>query len=218
MLQAFRKVTLAPASENTRRSSDDERKNEKFNKKREKPQEATVVCYKCKKTGHIAKMCTKLNNEATCFKCGKRGHYARACATKIDNSDSSTKTDDVPENAVRHINGNSHRKYFKDAKVNVQSIRGYVDLGSSVNAIRKNAANSIGINTYYEAGMKPFTGYGNGTVQPLGVVTAEIEVDDVKVRTEIYIVPNEYQEIPLLIGHPFTERPGVVILSTPEEL
>lgn len=218
VLQAFRKVTLTSGSENTKRYSGDERKTGKDTKKRERTQKAKAFCYKCKKPGHIAKMCTKSNNELLCFTCCEKGHYARACTKKTDNSGSSTKTADVSESVVRHINGNSHRKYFKDVKIDGQSIRGYVDLESSVNAIRKDAASVIGINAYYEAGLKPFTRYGNGRVQPLGVVTADIEVDNVKVRTEVYVVPNECQEIPLLIGHPFTERQGIVILSTPEEL
>lgn len=42
----------------------------------------TIMCFKCKKQGHIAKFCKSkqsANDERKCFKCGRVGHFAKNC-------------------------------------------------------------------------------------------------------------------------------------------
>ena len=43
----------------------------------------TIVCFRCKKEGHISRFCPEKSGETrkeiTCFACGKRGHIASQC-------------------------------------------------------------------------------------------------------------------------------------------
>ncbi|KAK9739656.1 Reverse transcriptase (RNA-dependent DNA polymerase) [Popillia japonica] len=55
-------------------------------------------------------------------------------------------------------------------------------------------------------------GYGSGEVKPLGKLEAYIEVDEAKAVTEMFVVPDQVQQIPLLIGQPFTEQRHVTII------
>lgn len=116
-----------------------------------------------------------------------------------------------------HVNKNTHDKYFKDAIFAGRPMRCYVDLGSSAVAVRQDAADELGVQ-YRRSQLRPLIGYGAGSVHPTGVLTAPLSIDGVEVLVEAHIVPNESQDVPLLVGHPYTEHPGVHILSTSTEL
>lgn len=187
-------------------------------------------CFACKQPGHVARDCPQ-TKDVQCFKCGQKGHYSRNCQGTGTSSSPSPSTGVKPESSgsasgaggstqkksVMHVGGNTHVKYFKDALINGRSVKCYVDLGSSVVTLRQDVANELGL-TYYETQLQPFVGYGEGVVQPIGVLTANISIDGVEVRTEVHVVPEGSQGIPLLIGHPYTEHPSVLILSTNGEL
>lgn len=45
-----------------------------------------VVCYRCKKIGHISRNCSQSEGERPCFICKKVGHWANQCPQKQENS------------------------------------------------------------------------------------------------------------------------------------
>lgn len=173
-------------------------------------------CYRCKQIGHTANKCTESKSKVTCFKCGKTGHISRACTENAQKGSPGTTTQDKPA-SVLHISGDTHQKYFKDAYLNGRLVRCYVDLGSSVVTLREDTANEMGL-TYHETTLNSFVGYGEGRVQPLDIMTTDISVDGVQVRTDVHVVPRGSQAVPMIIGHPYTENPEVVIISGGGEL
>ncbi|XP_076291058.1 uncharacterized protein LOC143214206 [Lasioglossum baleicum] len=174
-------------------------------------------CFACKQQGHTVRTCPKATQSITCFKCGKSGHYSRSCTENIrPNTTVRSGQRDMPAR-VLYIDGDTHQKYFKNAVISGRSVKCYVDLGSSVTALRQDIAHELGI-TYHETTLNSFVGYGEGRVQPLGVFTANISIDDVEVKSEIHVVPSKSQAVPLLVGHPYTEHPDVIILSRAGEL
>lgn len=56
-----------------------------------------------------------------------------------------------------------------------------------------------------------FVGYGFGHVRTLGRFEANMNINGVITKVPINVVSNEMQEIPLLVGHPFTEQRHVMI-------
>ncbi|KAJ8940809.1 hypothetical protein NQ314_010567 [Rhamnusium bicolor] len=103
-------------------------------------------------------------------------------------------------------------KYFKEARIGGKSIQSYVDQGSKCVLLRKSDADDLEL-VYEPVDTKiVIKGYGSGKVNPYGKIQAEIEVDEAKAKTEILIVPNDAQNIPLLIGQPFTEQKHIVIV------
>ncbi|XP_076299604.1 uncharacterized protein LOC143218356 [Lasioglossum baleicum] len=174
-------------------------------------------CFACKQQGHTVRTCPKATQSITCFKCGKSGHYSRSCTENIrPNTTIRSGQRDMPAR-VLYIDGDTHQKYFKNAVISGRSVKCYVDLGSSVTALRQDIAHELGI-TYHETTLNSFVGYGEGRVQPLGVFTANISIDGVEVKSEIHVVPSKSQAVPLLVGHPYTEHPDVIILSRAGEL
>lgn len=172
------------------------------------------------------------------------GHYARKCPNKING----TRTDSKEVNAVSGSSNmrysssraqvktgtntaststnvlniqaqqkDTHLKYFKDACINGRSLNCYVDLGSSCITIRDDIAKDMGF-LYYECESDPLIGYGQGIVKPLGLFTCTLSIDDVKATVTIHVVPKESQEVPLIVGHPYTEHKHVVITSRADRL
>ncbi|XP_076391404.1 uncharacterized protein LOC143265125 [Megachile rotundata] len=176
-------------------------------------------CYACKQTGHIVRNCNGQRITAKCFKCGEEGHLARMCPKQGQQSSTVTTTvlSTITRSQVLHVAGDTHQKYFKTTTVNGKQVQCYVDMGSSVVTLRQDVARELGF-TYYETELRSLIGYGQERVQPVGIMTAEVSLDGVAVKTEVHIVPSGSQVVALLVGHPYTEHPNVVVISKAGEL
>ena len=177
-----------------------------------------VTCFACKETGHWKRNCPNKAKSGKCFKCGVTGHIARNCVNNRGGEISSTTTG-LSGNGSRSVNtiGNSHEKYFKEAFLNGQSLHSYVDLGSSVVAIRECDATRLGF--HIERGeSEALVGYGNNIVRPIVRMTGLLSIDGVEARVDVHVVRDEDQAVSLLVGHPYTEQRHVIITSTADQL
>ncbi|KAK9688368.1 Reverse transcriptase (RNA-dependent DNA polymerase) [Popillia japonica] len=55
-------------------------------------------------------------------------------------------------------------------------------------------------------------GFGQGLAKAIGKLTTEIKIDEAVALTEILVVSDNFQEIPLLVGQPFTDQDHIVII------
>lgn len=60
--------------------------------------------------------------------------------------------------------------------------------------------------------------YGFGRVKTLGCFETNVCIDGVSAQVIINVVPDDVQQIALLVGHPFTKQPHVMITSTAGKL
>lgn len=174
------------------------------------------LCFNCRGKGHSANQCTKPRSNK-CFTCDKTGHMARECPMNSGNDNKTESEYSSSDNKkVFHIqSGQSKRlKYYKDAYVVGRKVRGYVDMGSESVTMREDAVINAGLK--YEETCDRLVGYGQGEVNTLGKLTAELTVDGVTKTVGIHVVPNEAQQIALIIGQPFLDE--VNVQSTPLEL
>jgi len=66
----------------------------------------------------------------------------------------------------------------------------------------------------YDTGEKPIlVGYRGGQERALGCTKLQLSVQGVNRLVPVYIVPNEAQEESMIVGQPFTESPGVVVVK-----
>ncbi|KAL4119467.1 hypothetical protein QTP88_012274 [Uroleucon formosanum] len=84
-------------------------------------------------------------------------------------------------------------------------------------AMKESEVNKLKI-TYDAEVCDEFIGYGFGRVKTLGRFETVISIDGVSACVMINVVPDDVQEIALLIGHPFTEQPHIMITSTAGKL
>ncbi|KAK9675226.1 hypothetical protein QE152_g40517 [Popillia japonica] len=65
---------------------------------------------------------------------------------------------------------------------------------------------------YHEKGCGQKLYVGQGLAKAIGKLTTEIKIDEAVALTEILVVPDNFQEIPLLVGQPFTDQDHIVII------
>lgn len=114
------------------------------------------------------------------------------------------------------INKNND-KYLINVKLNDQLSQGYVDLGSQCTLIKYCEAKRLGIK--WTMGPLPtMRGIGNNVILPLGKAIVKIEIQNIIETIEAYIVEDSVMKYATLVGHSFTEKPGINITKTNDAL
>lgn len=184
----------------------------------------TIRCFNCGELGHISVKCTKPIKK--CNFCHRLGHIIKDCRKRLNSTMTSqaaeqTEVDSESTNRVMRITNATetvHSKYYKAVKVNGAERLAFIDLGSSCTMIRESDAKSLLDNWAQPVNLPNLRGFGNSVVKASGSVEATVEVDGVKSKTELLVIPDQYMQVPIIIGHTFTERPNVMIYKTNEEL
>lgn len=176
-----------------------------------------IRCFNCNELGHISLKCNKPIKR--CNLCFKLGHDTKDCRkrSQLNNSEN----DKLPENhknvlCVRDENTDND-KFYKSVKVNGKEKQAYIDLGSRCTLVRETDAKEV-LGEWDICDTTVLQGFGNSTVKPLGRGLALIEIGDVRAEIDILVVPDQYLQTDLLIGHTFTEQPNVIMLKTNDEL
>lgn len=182
---------------------------------------STLVCFRCREEKRTSKNCSK-KPTIVCFRCSEPGHKANECNGKSkvhQASDGNSGSTGKPINQPVLQLGTSavQKKYYKDAIINSTCIRAYVDMGASCVAMKKSEVDRLEFE-YDETIRDEFIGYGFGRVKSLGRFETDMNIDGVCAHVTINVVPDETQEIALLVGHPFMEQAHVKITSTTGKL
>ncbi|KAF9810128.1 hypothetical protein SFRURICE_011296 [Spodoptera frugiperda] len=177
-----------------------------------------AVCFNCKEAGHMSFQCRKPITK--CSECNFLGHDSNTCPKKTSsNSNVSSKNDSKPKSVLEvSINDDSNDKYRVGIKINSVVIACQVDLGSQVTLIRKTDAHKIGLQ--WDTVQGPLLrGLGSIPYLPVGKAFVTIEIQDVREEhVEVLIVDDSLINIPVLLGHSFTERPNLRIVKTATDL
>lgn len=175
----------------------------------------SIVCFNCNEAGHFSSRCTK--KILKCNVCNRLGHLSINCPRLP--SDSISKGDKSKEKDVMRIETNisDDSKYLILLKLNGDLIQGYVDLGSQCTLIRHSEAVRLGI-AWTDNNLPTMRGIGNSIVRPLGVSNVTIEIQDIVEEVVAYIVDDSVIKYSVLIGHSFTEKPGITITKTTDSL
>jgi hypothetical protein len=171
--------------------------------------QSTKICFRCKEVGHFANSCPS-RPQITCFTCNQPGHKSPECPQRRQ---------PLVIQHVYSINDTSdtNLKYYKDAVVNGEVVKSYLDLGSTVCVMRDDLVPKLNLMCDWSDKRK-IVGYGGAVTMTLGTTNVHLEVDGVGADVNFYVVPRETQKIPLLVGHPFTEQPHIRIIKTKDEI
>ncbi|KAI5651408.1 hypothetical protein NE865_00652 [Phthorimaea operculella] len=213
--------------------------------KNERGPDRVARCFTCGKPGHRASRCRvskdnsnlhKDKGNQKCTFCGRPGHVEADCFKKKNKSkhcsfcniDGHTldecrkRSRTGPQNRlVRKVQticyDASDKKYFKEVLVNGVSSNGYIDFGSTCNTMRQSFREMQNLELMPNDNTV-IKGYGDGLTIPLGIVSTSLVIDGVEKVNKLYVVPDDLQEVDVLIGQPFTESPNLVIVKTSTEL
>lgn len=141
-------------------------------------------------------------NKGNCFKCNQPRHYARNYKTQEQKKPSVLSIGSGPK---------SNDPRFSDAFVNGKQMRAYLDLGSECVTLRRSDALQAEIKSC--ATDRVLRGFGGSTVWPCGVCRVKLKVDLAEADCDAYIVPDEVQEVALIVGQPFTDLPRIVVVQ-----
>jgi hypothetical protein len=171
--------------------------------------QSAKTCFRCKEVGHFANSCPS-RPQITCFTCNQPGHKSPECPQRRQ---------PLVIQHVYSINDTSdtNLKYYKDAVVNGEVVKSYLDLGSTVCVMRDDLVAKLNLMCDWSDKRK-IVGYGGAVTMTLGTTNVHLEVDGVGADVNFYVVPRETQKIPLLVGHPFTEQPHIRIIKTKDEI
>ncbi|KAL4719182.1 hypothetical protein ACJJTC_006858 [Scirpophaga incertulas] len=116
-----------------------------------------------------------------------------------------------------HANNLFDSKYLIDLKLNGTLTQGYVDLGSQCTLLRYSLAKQLNLPLSNE-NLPVMRGIGDNIVIPLGSACIDIEIQNIIEKVNVFIVGDSVIKYPVLIGHSFTEKPGIVITKTTDSL
>ncbi|KAH9638276.1 hypothetical protein HF086_013714 [Spodoptera exigua] len=159
-----------------------------------------------------------------CSECNFLGHDSNICPKRSNNSNngnvsSKNINDNKPKSVLEvSINDDSNDKYRVGIKINGVVIACQVDLGSQATLVRKADAHKIGLQ--WDTVQGPLLrGLGSIPYVPVGKTFVTIEIQDIREeQVEVLIVDDSLINIPVLLGHSFTERPNLRIIKTATDL
>lgn len=148
------------------------------------------------------------SNSKKCYICDKEGHFARKCPDRLDKKKKEILT-------IGSENPNKDSRFF-EAHVNGQPLRAYVDLRSQCVTLRLSEAQKLYLKI--DSTQDVLRGYGGAAVQSCGVSKVTLKVDLAEATADAHIIPDCVQNVPIIVGQPFTDQPSVVAVQRGGEL
>lgn len=178
-----------------------------------------ITCYNCDQVGHPSFKCEK--PAAKCTTCEKLGHLSIHCFKnkrpnkdheKDDNQSTSKKEQQVAQlNVAEELTA----KYMIDIKVNGHVLDCHLDLGSQCSLIKLSKVKELSLDIVMPEDLPVLRGIGANLISPVGMTTADIEVQGLEEIINLYVVDDYVIKQSVLLGHSFTEKSDIVITKTP---
>lgn len=168
-----------------------------------------IVCFNCNEPGHPSFRCSK--PLLKCGRCNLLGHLTNACPK------SDPKNEDVKK--ILKVSSEKDSNLFTfPITMNNSKILCHLDLGSECTLIRLTDALKLGL-CWKTDHLPLLKGLGNVPYRPIGSTYVDIIVQGLlEENVEVLVVDDTLINFAVLLGHSFTERPGIKITKTPEYL
>ena len=146
----------------------------------------------------------KPNNR--CYRCGKIGHMSFECYKhpKIQNKDQHKMQ------AIKNTEEHNNDCYQK-VKVDEVELDSFVDLGSDCTTIQVSVVDKL--NWPYNKSGVVLKGFGGGSYETFGSLDKVIEINDIKLMTNLTVVDDSFQDVSILIGRNFLNHPSVMVIK-----
>lgn len=194
--------------ENRQRGIDDKRK-----RNYKESDRLIIKCYLCNEIGHKRNVSPKRRKVPTeCSFCHKLGHEENICRKKRYKEQSNS------NKKVNFIGNTSDNIYFKRAKINNNTVKCFVDLGSECTLIKQSVALKFDLALTRVSKNVVLHGFSGASFVPQFQCQDLITIDEVSLVVEMYTIDDTHMFVDLLVGHNFTEDISVLIIKTQKQL
>ncbi|XP_017486578.1 PREDICTED: uncharacterized protein LOC108375015 [Rhagoletis zephyria] len=154
----------------------------------EKKTKTEIICYNCRKSGHISRECTEEKRRPKCEKCGTIGHRGSECVKQKTKSENCNAIEDeVVKFTVKTI-----LLYGKE-------VDAFVDTGSARSLIRKSVADKFD-DCHKEKCYVRLKGFGGGVYECQNKVKVMMKIDSAEESAWLLIVDNNMIANDVLLG------------------
>lgn len=142
----------------------------------------------------------EVRSDVECFRCHKTGHLAKNCPIKPKKIIKS-ETNVISTNS----NEDTCKKYVKDIEISGFRVSAFIDPGSSDSLIKESVVEKLKFLVIDLSNM--IEGFGGGEVLSEGVVRESVTIDSCRVdNLQLRIVKDIAQRYDIIIGRDFTDR------------
>ncbi|EFA00466.1 uncharacterized protein LOC103312255 [Tribolium castaneum] len=134
-----------------------------------------------------------------CSICLNRGHVARNCRRKVEKVLYS-----------RLSSSGFQSCFYKTCTVNGQELDSFIDTGCTTVTITEEKAHRLKLHVDFSDDR--IQTYGGGSVRILGETEVLLKVDSVQARVKAVVVPNNAQEVSVIVGQGFLNLKNVGVL------
>lgn len=159
-------------------------KNNNNNKERKENQ--NIVCFNCRKPGHISRNCTEPQKRKKCTKCNKYGHNEENCEA-------------TQKSKCNTIEENKEKFNMKMVKINNVVVEALIDSGSARSLIKRNFANQFE-NNFKEKCFVRLKGFAGSEYECVELMKSNIIIDDVCVNANLLIIDDNKLDYDVLVG------------------
>lgn len=161
--------------------------------------QATSEEYLCKKCGtkHKKRSCPAFDKR--CIKCHKLGHFAIGCQQRV--STKPRKVTEINESVEMHSVSSGNKKlscWVEKIKVCDTDLSFKLDTGAAVNILPDNVYNVLKSKSKLSCTNVILEAFGGAKIKPLGKITLECGVNNIKTKVEFVIVDSKVYSKPLL--------------------
>ena len=141
-----------------------------------------------------------------CYRCGKMGHMSFECYKhpKMQNKDQHKMQ------TVKNT-GEQNNDCYQKVKVDDVELDSFVDLDSDCTTIQASVVDKL--NWVYEKSKVVLKGFGGGSYETFGSLNKVIEINDVKLMTNLTVVDDSFQDVSILVGRNFLNHPSVMVIK-----
>ncbi|XP_036335046.1 uncharacterized protein LOC118745622 [Rhagoletis pomonella] len=154
----------------------------------EKKSKGDIICYNCRKTGHISRECSEKKQKPKCGKCGEIGHRITDCTGQKQKSEKCNAIEDEPIKFT-----------VKKVLVHDNEIEAFVDTGSSRSLVRNSVAANIE-QCLMEKCYVRLKGFGGGVFECYNKIHVMMKIDNASVCVHLLVVDDNLIENDIPLG------------------
>lgn len=170
-----------------------------------------VRCYNCGTAGHLSRDCgrERRREKGSCFRCGSSEHRIRDCPKLRPRTENTASVIQVTSPNAPYLVTLSYQITDELDNKCKYSLVAMIDSGSPISLIRSDFVPAYVCTPVTEN--QSFYGINGTKLKILGNFVETVEVNDVKLKINFFVVPNTAITCAALLGRDFTSSPFVKI-------